>query len=122
MAKRISRIQILHRIVLGIFLVVVTVLTILHQKVQNMPSIDSLCPFGGIETLYKYLAGGELIKKIMPSNIVLIVGVVILGVVLSRFFCGWICALGALQGVFAWLGKKIFKRRFVVPAKVDRVL
>lgn len=122
MAKKMSRIQLVRRISLGIFLVAVTVLTILHQKVQNMPSIDALDPFGGIETLFKYLAGGEFIKKIMPANIVLLVGIVILGVVLSRFFCGWICAFGALQGVFGWLGKKIFKRRFVVPAKVDRIL
>jgi ferredoxin len=116
------RIQLVRRISLGIFLVAVTVLTILHQKVQNMPSIDALDPFGGIETLFKYLAGGEFIKKIVPANIVLLVGIVLLGVVLSRFFCGWICAFGALQGVFGWLGKKIFKRRFVVPPKVDRVL
>lgn len=122
MAKKMPRIQLVRRISLGIFLVAVTVLTILHQKVQNMPSIDALDPFGGIETLFKYLAGGEFIKKIVPANIVLLVGIIILGVVLSRFFCGWICAFGALQGVFGWLGKKIFKRRFVVPPKVDRVL
>jgi ferredoxin len=87
-----------------------------------MPSIDSLDPFGGVETLFKYLAGGEFIKKIMPANIVLLVAIVVLGIVLSRFFCGWICAFGALQGAFGWLGKKIFKRRFVVPAKLDRIL
>jgi len=122
MAKKLSRIQYLRRISLGIFLVAVTVLSILHQKLQNMPSIDSLDPFGGVETLFKYLAGGELIKKIMPANIVLLVAIVVLGIVLSRFFCGWICAFGALQGAFGWLGKKIFKRRFVVPAKLDRIL
>jgi len=122
MAKRLSRIQYLRRISLGIFLAAVTVLSILHQNLQNMPSIDSLDPFGGVETLFKYLAGGEFIKKIMPANIVLLVAIVVLGIVLSRFFCGWICAFGALQGAFGWLGKKIFKRRFVVPAKLDRVL
>jgi len=74
MAKKLSRIQYLRRISLGIFLAAVTVLSILHQKLQNMPSIDSLDPFG------------------------------------------------ALQGAFGWLGKKIFKRRFVVPAKLDRIL
>jgi polyferredoxin len=122
MAKKISGLQIARRISLGIFLAAVTVLTILHQKLPNMPSIDSLDPFGGIETLFKYLAGGEFIKKIMPANIVLLVAIVVLGVMLSRFFCGWICAFGALQGVFGWLGKKLFKRRFTVPPKVDRIL
>lgn len=122
MAKKISGVQLARRISLGVFLVAVTVLTILHQRLQNMPSIDALDPFGGIETLFKYLAGGELIKKIMPANLVLLAAIIILGVVLSRFFCGWICAFGALQGIFGWLGRKIFKRRFIVPPKVDRVL
>lgn len=122
MAKKIAPIQWARRISLGIFFVAVTTLTVLHQRLQNMPSIDSLDPFGGVETLLKYLAGGEFVKKIMPSNIVLLVAIVVLGIVLSRFFCGWICAFGALQGAFGWLGKKLFKRRFTVPPKVDRVL
>jgi ferredoxin len=122
MANKIAPIQWARRISLGIFFVAVTTLTVLHQKLQNMPSIDSLDPFGGVETLLKYLAGGELIKKIMPANIVLLAAIVVLGIVLSRFFCGWICAFGALQGAFGWLGKKLFKRRFTVPPKVDRVL
>jgi polyferredoxin len=122
MAKKMAPIQVARRISLGIFLGAVTILGVLHQYVKNMPSIDSLDPFGGVETIFKYLAGGELIKKIMPANIVLLVAIVILGVVLSRFFCGWICAFGALQGVFGWLGRKIFKKRFVITPKVDRAL
>ena len=122
MAKKMARIQLARRISLGVFLGAVTILGVLHQTLQNMPSIDSLDPFGGIETLFKYLAGGEFIKKLMPANIVLLVAIVVLGVVLSRFFCGWICAFGALQGVFGWLGRKIFKKRFVITPKVDKVL
>jgi len=122
MAKKIAPIQWARRISLGIFFIAVTTLTVLHQRLQNMPSIDSLDPFGGVETLFKYLAGGEFVKKIMPANIVLLVAIVVLGIVLSRFFCGWICAFGALQGAFGWLGRKLFKRRFTVPPKVDRVL
>ncbi len=115
-------VQIARRISLGIVLVGLTILTILHQKMQGIPSIDALDPFGGLETLMKFLAGGEFIKKIEPGNIVLFGAVVALGLVLSRFFCGWFCAFGALQGVFGWIGQKIFKKRFVVPAKIDKVL
>ncbi len=70
----------------------------------------------------KYVAGGEFIKKIEPGNIVLLGAIVALGIVLSRFFCGWLCAFGALQGVFGWLGRKIFRKRFVVPPKADKIL
>lgn len=121
-AKKMPPIQIARRISLGIVLVGFTVLTILHQRLQGIPSVDALDPFGGLETLMKFLAGGEFIKKLEPGNIVLVGAIVALGLVLSRFFCGWFCAFGALQGVFGWIGKKLFKRRFEVPKMVDRVL
>jgi len=122
MAKRLEPIQLARRITLGVMLAGLTVLMIMHQRMQGIPSIDALDPFGGIETLFKYLAGGEYIKKIEPGNIVMLGGIVALGVVLSRFFCGWFCAFGALQGVFGWLGRKLFHRRFIVPQKLDAVL
>ena len=122
MFKKISKLQLVRRITLGFILVGMTALTILHQKMQGIPSIDALDPFGGLETLMKFLAGGVFVKKIEPGNIVLLGGIIALGVVLSRFFCGWFCAFGALQGIFGWLGNKIFGRRFTVPSKLDRVL
>ncbi len=122
MVKKLEPIQLARRITLGVMLAGLTLLVILHQRMQGIPSIDALDPFGGIETLFKYLAGGEFIKKIEPGNIVMLGGIVALGVVLSRFFCGWFCAFGALQGVFGWLGRKLFRRRFVVPQKLDAVL
>lgn len=122
MATKLAPVQLVRRITLGIALVGLTLLTILHQRMQGIPAIDALDPFGGLETLFKYVAGGQLIKKIEPGNMVLLGAVVALGVVLSRFFCGWLCAFGALQGVFGWLGKKLFRRRFVIPPKLDAVM
>jgi len=122
MKRKIPGIQLARRISLGVILAVVTVMTVLHQLLKDIPSIDAICPFGGIETLYKFAAGGELVKRIEPSNIVMLALVVIIGIVLSRFFCGWICAFGALQGIFGSLGRKVFKKRFTVPQKLDSVL
>lgn len=122
MAAKLAPVQIVRRITLGVFLAGLTTLMVLHQKVQGIPSIDALDPFGGLETLLKWLAGGEFIKRIEPGTLVLFGGIVALGLVLSRFFCGWFCAFGALQGLFGWLGKKLFGRRFTVPAKLDRAL
>ncbi len=122
MTARIKPVQFVRRVTLGIVLVGLTTLTILHQRLQGIPTVDSLDPFGGLETLLKYVAGGEIMKKLEPGTLVLFGGIVALGIVLSRFFCGWLCAFGALQGVFGWLGKKIYRRRFAVPAKLDAIL
>lgn len=122
MARKLAPIQIVRRVVLGVILAGFTALTVLHQLVPNMPSVDALDPFGGLETLMKYIAGGEFLKRLTPGNIALLGGIVVVGVVLSRFFCGWLCAFGALQGVFGWLGRKIFRRRFTVPPALDKVL
>ena len=122
MHTKVSVIQLVRRITLGVMLVGLIILMTLHQKMQGIPSIDALDPFGGLETLLKYIAGGEFIKKIEPGTLVMFGGIVALGVVLSRFFCGWFCAFGALQGVFGWIGKKIFGRRFTVSVKLDAVL
>jgi polyferredoxin len=122
MKRKITGIQLARRISLGFFLTFATVMTFLHQKLQNIPNIDSFCPFGGLETLFKFVAGGDLLKKLEISNIFLLVSIVILAIALSRFFCGWICAFGALQGIFGSLGKKLFGKRFTVPRKLDAVL
>lgn len=127
MAAKLAPVQVLRRIVLGVFLIGLVFLTVAHQRLQGIPAIDALDPFGGIETLFKLAAGGGLIKRIEPGNLVLLGAVVILGLFLSRFFCGWFCAFGALQGVFGWIGRKLFKRRagqprLEVPKKLDSVL
>jgi ferredoxin len=122
MARGLSPVQIVRRVTLGVILVGVTILAYLHQKLQGIPAIDALDPFGGLETLLKFVAGGEFVKKIEPGTMILFGAIVVMGIVLSRFFCGWFCAFGALQGAFAWLGKKIFRRRFTVPKKLDAAL
>ena len=47
MAAKMAPVQIRRRITLGVFLVGLTTLTILHQRVQGIPTIDALDPFGG---------------------------------------------------------------------------
>jgi ferredoxin len=122
MTAKVTGLQVVRRVTLGIALVGVTVLAFLHQRMQGIPSIDALDPFGGLETLLKFVAGGTLIKKIEPGTVVMFGAVVAMGIVLSRFFCGWFCAFGALQGVFGWLGRRIFRRRLEVPKRLDAVL
>ena len=121
-----SKIQIFRLISQIFFLILVTIAGFRHQILgggpAGSPPVDSICPFGAIESLYKLLATGQFIEKIDWSATVLLIGAIISTILLGRYFCGWICALGTMQELFGKLGLKIFKRRFEVNAKLDKVL
>lgn len=85
------------------------------------PSIHALCPYGALESLYALLFMGSFINKIYSGTVVLLVLTVILAILFRRSFCGLLCPFGALQEVFARIGQKLFKKRFIIPRKVDGV-
>jgi polyferredoxin len=64
----------------------------------TVTSPEAFCPFGGLETLYKYLtAGGNLVSHTHLSNLVLLVATLVTALLLRSAFCGWLCPLGFLQ-------------------------
>lgn len=105
-------------------LIWVTYESYLHQVLGGgkAPSIHALCPYGALESLYTLLLTGSFIKKIYSGTVVLLVLTVALAVLFRRSFCGLLCPFGALQEVFAKIGQKLFKKRFIIPQKVDRIL
>jgi len=87
-------------------------------------SLHSLCPFGGVVTIYQYATTGTFVQKIHESAFILMVIGLILAILFGPVFCGWICPFGSIQEWVGKLGRKIFKRRynFFIPAKIDRIL
>jgi polyferredoxin len=74
-------------------------------------SPEAFCPFGGLETLYKFvISGGAFVSRTHLSNLVVAVAVLLTALLLRSAFCGWICPLGFIQdilhGFSAWLQKK----------------
>lgn len=102
----------------------VTIESYLHQVLGGgkAPSVHALCPFGALESLYTLLFMGSFIQKIYSGTVVLLVLTIIIAILFRRSFCGLLCPFGALQEVFARFGKKVFKKRFIVPLKIDRPL
>jgi uncharacterized protein with FMN-binding domain/NAD-dependent dihydropyrimidine dehydrogenase PreA subunit len=43
-------------------------------------------------------------------------------VIMGPVFCGWICPFGTLQDVFSKLGSKLGIKKYIMPAKVKKVL
>lgn len=74
-------------------------------------SPEAYCPFGGLETLYKYLtAGGSFVSHTHLSNVVLLVAVLAVALLLRSAFCGWICPLGFIQDLVSNLSSILQKR------------
>lgn len=117
--------RIFRRVRLGVLvfsLAAATTLSILHQYVTGTKpvGVDALCPFGGIEAAFTLVMTGSLLAKIAWSSFILLFGTVVVALVFRRVFCGKICALGALQELFSRLGRAIFRKRFTVPAAIDK--
>lgn len=119
---KISKLSVFRRISLAFFLIALTIIVYLHSKTSYFPSVDFICPFGGLETLYNFLASGSFISKVTLGNIVLLGLTLFLGLFFGRVFCGWICSFGAIQGGMRWLGSKIFKKKLVINPKIDKIL
>jgi polyferredoxin len=111
-------------VILAAFLILITLQAYLHQVNGGgvSPSIHALCPYGGLESLYNIIFNGTYIQKIFIGTITLLVITLLLSILFRRSFCGLICPFGALQEFFSLLGKKIFHRKFIIPAKIDRPL
>jgi polyferredoxin len=86
-------------------------------------SFDATCPFGGIETLLQLATGGTLLRKLHPSNLVMLAATLATALVMGRAFCGWICPLGTIQ---EWLARAVHKvtgdRKAWLPLRVPPVL
>lgn len=88
-------------------------------------SLHSLCPFGGVVSIYKYATTGTFVQKIHDSSFILMILGFLLAVLFGPVFCGWVCPLGSIQEWFGGLGRKLVgKKRYnrFIPARYDRWL
>lgn len=89
---------------------------------EGTPTVDALCPFGGLEGLWGFLTSGVWLRRLAPSSLVLLVVVGVMTLVFGRVFCGWICPLGTLGEWTARAARRAGIRRRELPEAVDRPL
>jgi ferredoxin len=81
-----------------------------------------ICPFGGIETLTRYVSQGLYIPKTGFVNILLLAGVLFSTVLAGPVFCGWLCPLGSVQDWTRSLAKKLKIKKIRIPEKLGFIL
>ena len=122
----------IRRVVQVFFFAFIALVSINHNLAESgggipflsSASLHSLCPFGGVVTIYQYATVGTFVQKVHESAFVLMMIGFVLAILFGPVFCGWVCPLGTVQEWVAKLGKKLFKRRYnhFVPANIDNVL
>lgn len=76
-------------------------------------SPESICPFGGIETIVTFLTTGTFVPHVHSANVVLAMAVLASAFLARGALCGWICPLGFLQDLVAGFSAMVQRR---VPA------
>jgi len=105
-------------------LIWITYESYMHQVLggAKASSVHALCPYGALESLYALIFTGGFIKKIYSGTVVLLILTMGIAIIFRKSFCGLLCPFGALQELFGTIRQNIFKKRFVVPEKIDKPL
>ena len=96
----------------GIVMYVAVVHVLGGESTSNLTaSPEAFCPFGGLETVYRYITGGgTFVSHTHLSNLVVALAVLVTALLLRSAFCGWICPLGFIQDMLHSLSTWMQKR------------
>ncbi len=120
-----SWIQISRRVLQATVFIFILVASIRHNLLDESAgtaSIDALCPFGGLETVWRIVTSGEYVPKTHPSNMILGGALLLSALISGAVFCGWICPFGTLQDALTWLRTKLRLPELHIPRSLDRWL
>jgi polyferredoxin len=70
---------------------------IIGRATSGGSSPESLCPFGGFETLWTWITTGRTVSHVHPANLVLALAITVMALAARGSFCGWLCPLGSIQ-------------------------
>ncbi len=118
--------KVIRNAVMAFFFVFLLDVAYTHQLLgggpNGSPSVEAYCPMGGIEGLYLFVTTGGFIRRIQPSTMIVFGAVLLMTLVFSRGFCGWVCPFGSLQEWLGILGRKIFGKQFNPTGRWERRL
>lgn len=86
-----------------------------------LPALVGLA-FGEIKSLYMSIADGTFRFTDFAGRFAVLIALLPLTILLGRFFCGWICSFGALNDFVYAASRKVFKTKWKVSARLDRIL
>jgi len=80
---------------------------------------ESYCPFGGFVALFPLAKYRAYACALTELNVALLVSLIVLTVLSKKSFCSWVCPLGTVQEWVGRGGRKLKKRHWRLPRKLD---
>ncbi|WP_313294600.1 4Fe-4S binding protein, partial [Faecalispora jeddahensis] len=78
--------------------------------------------FSGVKQIYLSIIHQNFNITTLLPQIVEALAIIPVTAFLGRFFCGWMCAFGAMGDLISMLSLKLFKRKFRISERLDRML
>ena len=103
-----------------------TIIPILRMVIQLLSFI--LLPglyigaFSGLQQIWQGIISGSFNIIALLPQLIEVITVIPITILLGRFFCGWMCAFGAMGDLISAGSHKLFKHRLKVNEHVDRAL
>ncbi|GAA0720384.1 hypothetical protein GCM10008905_09500 [Clostridium malenominatum] len=127
--KKKSNIRLITQIILFIVVLLITINHTLAEKGGGFSfipsaSLHAICPFGGVESIYRFITVGSLLQKIHESSFVLMFIGLVVAAFFGAVFCGWLCPFGSIQEWIGKIGRKLLGRKYnsFIPYKYDKYL
>lgn len=78
--------------------------------------------FNELKSIYQSIMKGSFnFMQVIPNSVELI-SLIIITIILGRFFCGWMCAFGAYNDLIHEISQNVFKVKYRVNEKADSIL
>jgi uncharacterized protein with FMN-binding domain len=92
-----------------ILIISIAVYNLYTSKLLNFKilGIGDLNPYGGWSAVREFATDSSYIFEGISKSIALTIALVVMTILGGRFFCGWLCPLGAMQDLAAWFGDKV---------------
>jgi polyferredoxin len=76
----------------------------------SLSSVETFCPFGGLETLYSVLTQQQFSCAMGELNLALFLALLLLTLVARKAFCSWVCPVGTVSEGMGALGERLRRR------------
>jgi polyferredoxin len=89
-----------------------------HRIANRPPGVEGWLPIAGMMNFKYWLLTGNA-PPVHPAAMFLLVTFVAIALFFRKAFCSWLCPVGTLSEMLAAIGRKIFRKNFVITKWLD---